>query len=211
MHLLVLGRIHVALATDDQLGTLHRAVAPDFRIVAVVADDQRHLEALRPFGNVGAVAGIPALDRHPWHDLAIFLHHLALVVHQDERVVGRLLRMLLVAFAGEREHAPDLRLAAGFRENLGLLAGHDRSGLVHLLGVVHDPVGRIFREDHEIHARQAGLHADDHVGDLPGVGEHLGLGVKARHLVVHDGDADRVVAAGNVTVEHGNGLLLWLV
>jgi phosphomannomutase len=35
--------------------------------------------------------------------------------------------------------------------------------------------------------------------------------MEARHLVVHDGDADRVVAAGNVTMEHGNGLLLWLV
>ena len=32
--------------------------------------------------------------------------------------------MLLVALAGEREHAPHLRLAAGFGENLGLLAGH---------------------------------------------------------------------------------------
>ena len=30
-HLLVLGRIHVALAAHDQLGALHRAVAPDLR------------------------------------------------------------------------------------------------------------------------------------------------------------------------------------
>ena len=46
------------------------------------------------------------------------------------------------------------------------------------------------------------LHADDHVGDLPGVVEHLRLGVQARHLVVDDGDADGVVAAGNITVKH---------
>ena len=102
--------------------------------------------------------------------------------------------MLLVAFAGEREDAPDLRLSAGFGEYLGFLAGHDRGRLVHLLGVVHDAVGGIFREDHEIHSGQTALHADNHVGDLPGVGQHLGLGVKARHFVVHDGDADRVIA-----------------
>ena len=102
--------------------------------------------------------------------------------------------MLFVPFAGQRKDAPDLRLAAGFGEDFGFLAGHDGGRLIHLLGVVHDPVGRIFREDNEIHSRQTGLHADDHVGDLFGVRQHLGLGVKPRHLVVHDGDADRVVA-----------------
>src|SRR6202040_3704231 len=78
-HLLILGGIHVALAANDQLGALHGAIAPDFRIVAVVADDQRHLHALRAFGNIGAVAGIPAFDRHPRHDLAVFLDHFTLV------------------------------------------------------------------------------------------------------------------------------------
>ena len=39
--------------------------------------------------------------------------------------------------------------------------------------------------------------------------EHLRLGVQARHLVINDGDADRVVAAGNVTVKHGRSLLFW--
>src|SRR5439155_22122642 len=56
---------------------------------------------------------------------------------------------------------------------------------------------------HVIHAWQAGLHANDHVSDLAGVVEHLGLAVQPRHFVVDDGDADRVVAAGNVTVKHG--------
>jgi hypothetical protein len=99
-----------------------------------------------------------------------------------------------VTFAGQRKHAPDLGLAAGFRENLGFLAGYDRRRVIHFLGVVHDPMGRIFREDHEIHSRQAAFHADKHIGDFLGVRQHLRLGVKARHLVIHDGDADRVVA-----------------
>ena len=207
--LLFLGRIHVALAAHDQLGALHGAVAPDLRKVAVVADDQADLQALRAVGDIGAVAGIPAFDRHPRHDLAVLLDDLALVVHQDQGVVRRLVRMLLVALAGQREHAPDLGLAAGFGEDLGLLARHRAGGLVHLLGVVHDAVRGIFREDHQIHARQAELHADQHVGDLAGVVEHLGLGVQARHLVVDDGDADGVVARGNVTVKHWDCLLFW--
>ena len=193
-HLLFLGRIHVALAAHDQLGALHGAVTPDLREIAVVADDQADLHALRAVGDIGAIAGIPAFDRHPRHDLAVLLHDLALVVHQDQGVVGRLVRMLLVALAGEREHAPDLGLAAGLGEDLGLVTRHRRGGLVHLLGVVHDAVGGVFREDHQIHARQAGLHAHHHVGDLAGVVEHLGLAVQARHLVIDDGDADRVVA-----------------
>ena len=192
--LLFLGRIHVALAAHDQFGALHGAVAPDFRKVAVVADDQADLQTFRAFGHVGAIAGIPAFDRHPRHDLAVLLDDLALVVHQDQGVVRRLVRMLLVALAGEREHAPDFCLAAGFGKDFRLGTRDLRGGLVHLLGVVHDAVGGIFREDHEIHARQTELHADDHVGDLAGIVEHLGLGVQPRHLVIDDGDADRVVA-----------------
>jgi hypothetical protein len=201
--LLLLGRVHVALAADDQLGALHGAVAPDLGIVAVVADDQADLQALGPVADVGAVAGVPALHRHPRHDLAVLLHDLALVVHQDERVVRRLVRMLLVPLAGEREHAPHLGLAAGGGEDLGLLARHAGGRVVHLLGVVHDAVGAVLREDHQVHARQAGLHAHQHVGDLACVVQHLGLAVQPRHLVVDHGDADGVLAAGNVAVDHG--------
>jgi hypothetical protein len=32
--------------------------------------------------------------------------------------------------------------------------------------------------------------------------QHLGLGAQARHFVIDDRYADRVVAAGNVTVKH---------
>src|SRR6266849_136844 len=193
-YLLILRRIHVALTADNQLRTPHRAVAPDLREVAVVTDDQADLHALRAVGYVGAIAGVPALDWHPRHDLAILLNHLALVVHQDQRVVRRLVRMLFMALAGERKNAPDFRLAAGFRKNFRLLSRYDRRRVVHLLGVVHDPVGRIFRENHQIHSRQAGFHSDHHIGDLFGVSQHLRLGVEARHFVVHDGDADRVLA-----------------
>jgi hypothetical protein len=42
---------------------------------------------------------------------------------------------------------------------------------------------------------QAGLHADHHVADLAGVLQHFGLRVQARHLVVDDRYADRVLAA----------------
>ena len=110
--------------------------------------------------------------------------------------------VLFVLLAREREDAPDLGLAAGLGEDLGLVAGHGGRRLVHLLGVVHDAVGRIFGEDDEVHARQASLHADDDLADLPGIGLHLRLRVKARHRVVHDGNADRVVAGRNVTVQH---------
>ncbi len=198
--LLLLRRVHVALAADDQLGALHGAIAPDLRVVAVIADDEAHLHALRAFGHVGAVARIPAFDRHPRHDLAVLLHDLALVVHQDQGVVGRLVGMLFVLLAGQREHAPDLGLAAGLGEDLGLVARDGRGRRVHLLRVVHDAVGRIFREDHQVHAGQAGLHADHHVGDLLGVGDHLGLRVQPWHLIADDGDADRVVAGRNITV-----------
>src|SRR5690606_38292440 len=105
-HLLVLGRVHVALAADDQLGALHRAVAPDLRVIAVVADDQADLHALRAFGDVGAVARVPALDRAPGDAVAVFLTDLALVVGQHQRVVGRVVRVLLVALAGQRDDAP---------------------------------------------------------------------------------------------------------
>src|SRR5882724_6495758 len=60
--LLILRRVHIALTADNQLRPPHRAVAPDLREVAVVADDQADLHALRAVGYVGAIAGVPALD-----------------------------------------------------------------------------------------------------------------------------------------------------
>jgi hypothetical protein len=193
--LLLLGRVHVALAADDEFGAAHRAVAPDLGVVAVVADDQADLHALGAVAHVGAVARVPALDGHPRHDLAVLLDDLALVVHEDQRVVGRLVRVLLMALAGQREHAPHVGAAAGVGKDGGLVAGHGGGGVVHLLGVVHDPVRGVFGEDHQVHARQALLHADQHLADLAGVVQHLGLGVQAGHLVVDDRDAHAIVAA----------------
>src|SRR6185437_6437858 len=76
-HLLILGGVHIPLTPHDKFGTLHCAISPYLRIISVVADDQADLQTLRSIGYVGAVAGIPAFDRHPWHDLAIFLNDLA--------------------------------------------------------------------------------------------------------------------------------------
>ena len=145
---------------------------------------------------------IPALDRHPGHDLAVFLNDLALVVHQDQRVVGRLVGVLFMALAGQREHTPHTRLLAGLGENFGLLARDSGSGLVHLLLVIHDAVRGIFREDHQIHAGQAALHTFHHVGDLAGISEHFLTRMQPRHLVVDDGNTDGVVAARNIAMVH---------
>jgi hypothetical protein len=113
---------------------------------------------------------------------------------------GALFGMLLVPLAGEREDAPDLRLAAGLGEDLGLLARDLRGGLVHLLLVVHDAVGAVFGEDHEVHAGQADLHAVDHVAMLRAFASTSCRGVQPRHLVVDDGNADRVVAARDIAM-----------
>jgi len=111
--------------------------------------------------------------------------------------------MLFVPLAGQREHAPDLGLAARRREDFRLGARNGGGGVHHLLAVVHDAVGAVLGKDHQVHARQAGLHADQHVGDLARVVQHVGLGVQARHLVVDHRDADGVLAARNIAVDHG--------
>jgi hypothetical protein len=62
----------------------------------------------------------------------------------------------------------------------------------------------------QVHARQAGLHADQHLADLARVVEHFGPGVQAWHLVVDDGYADGVSAAGYVTVKHDSASKNWI-
>ena len=44
--LLLLRRVHVSLAPHHELGAFHRAVSPDFRVVAIVAYDEAHLDTL---------------------------------------------------------------------------------------------------------------------------------------------------------------------
>src|SRR6516162_603784 len=207
-HLLVLGRIHVSLTTYDKVRALHGAVTPNLRIIPVVADDEAYLQPLRTFGDVSTISGIPALNRHPRHDLPILLNDFAFVIHQNQGVVGRLVRMVLVPFAGEREHTPDLRLFASVGKNLCFLTRHARGGFIHLFRVVHDAVGAVFGKNHQIHTRQTHLHADKHLGNVPGIGKDLRLSMQARHFVIDDRNTDRVIAAADVTVKHINLLLV---
>ena len=45
-------------------------------------------------------------------DFTVALHNLALIVHQDQRVVGHLGGVALMLLSRKREHAPDLRITA---------------------------------------------------------------------------------------------------
>jgi hypothetical protein len=63
-HLLLFRGIHIALAANNKLGALHGAIAPDFGIVAIVADDQADFQALRALGHEGMIARVPACRKH---------------------------------------------------------------------------------------------------------------------------------------------------
>ena len=110
--------------------------------------------------------------------------------------------MVFMALAGERENAPYLGLPACLSKDLGFFTRNLRSCFVHLLLVIHDAVGAVLRKHDEIHSRQAGFHANDHVGNFPSVLEHFRSRMQAWHLVVDDGDADGVEAAANISVNH---------
>src|SRR4026209_2655248 len=112
----------LTLESTINLGPLLSQTRPNFREFPASPNINDNFQALRTFGNISAVAGIPAFDRHPGHDLAILLHDLALVVHEDQRVVRRLVGMFLVPFTGERKYAPYLGFAAGRRENRRFIA-----------------------------------------------------------------------------------------
>ena len=192
--------VHVALAADDELGALHRAVAPDLGVVAVVADDERHLEPLRPVGDVRLPARVPPLDRAPRQDLAVLLDDLALVVDQHERVVRILLRVVFVLFARQAEDAPRLRLLARRAERVGLGPRDRRRRREHLGLVVHDALRRVLREDDQVHAGQPLLRADDEVADPLDILHHVLLRVEPRHLVLEDADTDSVRRRGDITM-----------
>ncbi|MCY1305871.1 hypothetical protein D9M70_556980 [compost metagenome] len=74
--------------------------------------------------------------------------------------------MLLVTFTREREDSPYIGLAACLGEDGSFFAGNLGRGFVHLLGIIHDPVSGVLREDHEVHAREADLHPLDHLRDI---------------------------------------------
>src|SRR5262249_15573206 len=83
------------------------------------------------------------------------------------------------------------------------LAGDLRGRVHHLPTVVHDAMRAVLREDDEVHAGQADLHAVDHASDVAGVVENFCPRVQTRHLVVDHCDADGVLTAGDVAVKHG--------
>ena len=108
--------------------------------------------------------------------------------------------VFLVTLAGQPEDAPGPGLAAGLSENFGLEPWHRRGVLEHLLGVVHDPLGGIFGK---ITKSMPAGRLDPQSCPRSYARCRVPRGVQARHFVVDDGDADRVVAAGNVPVKHG--------
>ncbi len=58
----------------------------------------------------------------PWHDLAILLHDLALVVDQDQGVVRNLVGMLLMPLASKRKDAPGVVATTRVGEDFGFFA-----------------------------------------------------------------------------------------
>src|SRR5437764_7018064 len=200
--LLLLGGVHVALTAHNQLRAAHRAVAPDLGVIAVIADDQADLESLGAFAYIRLVAGVPSLYWAPWADLAIPLHDLALGIHQDQGVVRILPGVLLVPLAGQRKNPPDAVLTASLREDVGLVARDLSRALEHLVAVVEDAVGRVLREDYEIHTGPTPLQAFDPTSDLLAILDHFPAGVQTRHPVVDDTDANMIGTGADVSVSH---------
>mmetsp|Transcript_47660 Transcript_47660/g.115704 ORF Transcript_47660/g.115704 Transcript_47660/m.115704 type:complete len:238 (+) Transcript_47660:624-1337(+) len=204
--LLVLARGHVTLAPDHQLGALHAAVPPDLRVVAVIADDQADLEPLGTLSDVRGLAGVPALDRAPGEDLAVLLDDLALVVDQNEGVVGLLPGMLLVLLPRKAEDAPDLALLASLGQLVRLWAGNLDGRRHALVLVVHDAVRRVLGEDDEVHAGQALLGALNELAYAVDVLVDLLQVVQPGHLVLEHAGPDGVWRRANVSVPgHDDG------
>mmetsp|Transcript_4567 Transcript_4567/g.13562 ORF Transcript_4567/g.13562 Transcript_4567/m.13562 type:complete len:391 (+) Transcript_4567:301-1473(+) len=200
--LLLLRGVHVALAAHDELGAPHGAVAPDLRVVAVVADDEADLEALGTVADIGLVPGVPAFDGAPRHNLAVFLHDIPLVIDQDERVVRHLLWVFFVALACKAEDSPDLRLLAGRAEHGGLIAGDFRRGGKHLPLVVHDAMCGVLREYDQVESREAGLCSLDKLTYALAVLRHILLGVQAGHPVLEDRHANGIRRGADVAMAH---------
>lgn len=73
----------------------------------------------------------------------------------------------------------------------------------HLVEIVHDAVGAVFREDDEVQARQAALEPLDVVRDLLAVIKDSCLVVKPWHLPVDDSDTDGIRARRDIPMVHG--------
>mmetsp|Transcript_4779 Transcript_4779/g.21633 ORF Transcript_4779/g.21633 Transcript_4779/m.21633 type:complete len:269 (+) Transcript_4779:1630-2436(+) len=181
--LLLLGGVHVSLAPHDELGAFHGAVSPNLGVVAVVADDERHLDSFGAGGDVRAVSRVPSLDGAPGEDLAVLLDNLALVVDEHQRVVRLLLRVL-VALAREGEDSPDFGLFARGTEHVRLGPRDVDGGGEHLIAIVHDALRAVLGEDDEVHSGKALLHALDLGTNRLDIGMDVIDCVQTRHLVL---------------------------
>ena len=135
---------------DNELCSLHCAVAPNFRVVSIVADDHADFHPLRTFtDNCAEVAWSPTFDGSPREQLAVLLDNLALGVDEHQRIVRVLLGMLLVLFASYAKDAPNSSLLASFAKEIGDRS-RDRLGCVeHFLAVVLERMDQQINKQNE--------------------------------------------------------------
>ena len=122
---------------DNELCSLHCAVAPDFRVVFIVADDHADFHPLWAFtDNCAEITGSPPFNRGPREQLAVLLNDLALRVDEHQRIVRVLLGMLLVLFSRDTKDAPNSSLLACFAKEISDRSRHRLGSVEHLLAVV---------------------------------------------------------------------------
>ena len=92
--------------------------------------------------------------------------------------------------AGERENAVDAGFFARFGEDRHF-GSVDGGGQIGPFGRV-EALRRIFREDDQIEARIAALHAFDETSDALAIIKHLLPGFDHRNLIIDNSDANRV-------------------
>mmetsp|Transcript_11269 Transcript_11269/g.23862 ORF Transcript_11269/g.23862 Transcript_11269/m.23862 type:complete len:234 (-) Transcript_11269:368-1069(-) len=152
LHLLLLRRIHVPLGANDQLRSFHGAVSPNFWVIAIVANDHRHLHAFWTFHHAcSQISGRPSFDGSPRQELAVFFNDFALVVDQDQCIVWILIWVILVLLTRQRKDAPTAGLLARLAEHICQRSGNGARGIEHFLLVVHDAHCRIFWKDNQVH------------------------------------------------------------
>ena len=81
--------------TDDDVRSQEGGFPEGLRIVAIRADNQRELGALRAGNTRLPTAGIGSLTRKPWIDLDVLVNYLAVAVDDDRPVQRSLLVGLL--------------------------------------------------------------------------------------------------------------------
>mmetsp|Transcript_16441 Transcript_16441/g.41236 ORF Transcript_16441/g.41236 Transcript_16441/m.41236 type:complete len:276 (-) Transcript_16441:147-974(-) len=187
LHLLCLCRVHITLWTNNQLGSFHCTISPDFGIVAVVANDHRHLHSFWSVSHEGTkISWCPSLDGSPGQELAILLNNFSLIVDQDQGVVGILVGVIFVLFSGQRKDTPGTGFLAGLAEHVCQWPGNGARGIEHFLSVVHDTHRRIFWEDNQIHSGQSRLDTFHNITNLFGIFHDFLIGMQSWHGVLED-------------------------